>query len=91
MPAEPKNGIPSATPSDADTWPCFESNVNLLEGGCWWSTGGAAKGIAGQYAQIHGAAGGMQYQGWRNRMGGGSYTDGNWEPNVREYFVMFGN
>lgn len=89
-PPDPANGIPAATPSNADTWPCFKSNVNLLQGGCWWSTGGAAKMSPEhmlRYTVLQAAC---------NTDGGGTgwaadpYTDGTWEPNVREYFAMLG-
>lgn len=90
IPPDPAHGIPAATPSNADTWPCFRSNVNLLQGGCWWSTGGTAK-ISPvdmlRYTVLQASC---------NTDGGGTgwaadpYTDGTWEPNVREYFVMLG-
>ncbi len=89
-PPDPERGIPAATPSNADTWPCFRSNVNLLQGGCWWSTGGTAK-ISPvamlRYTVLQAAC---------NTDGGGTgwaadpYTDGTWEPNVREYFIILG-
>ena len=90
IPPDPKNGIPAATPSNADTWPAFRSNVNLLQGGCWWSTGGTAKVSPVdmlRYTVLQAAA---------NTDGGGTgwaadtYTDGTWEPNVKEYFTMLG-
>ena len=89
-PPDPEHGIPAATPSNADTWPAFTSNVNLLQGGCWWSTGGTAKISPAsmlRYTVLQAAC---------NTDGGGTgwaaspYTDGTWEPNVREYFVMLG-
>ena len=90
IPPDPKNGIPAAIPSNADTWPSFRSNVNILQGGCWWSTGGVAK-ISPvdmlRYTVLQAAT---------NTDGGGvgwaadPYTDGTWEPNVREYFAMLG-
>jgi hypothetical protein len=89
-PPNPEKGIPAATPSNADTWPCLQNNVNIIEGGSWWSTGGAAK-ISPvdmlRYTVLQ-AAGNTQGGGvgWA----AGPYTDGNWEPNVREYLTMLG-
>jgi hypothetical protein len=88
--APPAKGAPCATPSNPDTWPCFKANVNLLEGGCWWSNGGTAR---------VSPVGMLRYtvlQAGCNTDGGGTgwavdpYTDGTWEPNVREYMVMLG-
>jgi hypothetical protein len=89
-PPDPKNGIPAATPQKADTWPCFGANVNLLQGGCWWTTGGWAKTSPENMLRY------TVLQAGCNTAGGGvgwaadTFTDGTWEPMVREYFVMLG-
>jgi len=89
-PPDPKNGIPAATPSNADTWPCFEANVNLLQGGCWWTTGGWAK-ISPEHMLRY-----TVLQAGCNTHGGGTgwaadtFTDGTWEPMVKEYFLILG-
>jgi hypothetical protein len=90
IPPAPEQGIPAATPNNADTWPCFSQNVNLLQGGCWWSTGGWAR-ISPEHMLRY-----TVLQAGGNTDGGGTgwaadpYTDGTWEPMVREYFVMLG-
>ncbi|HWD94305.1 MAG TPA: discoidin domain-containing protein [Verrucomicrobiae bacterium] len=90
IPPDPAHGIPAATPQNVDTWPAFISNVNLIQGGSWWSTGGTAKmppEAMLRYTVLEASA---------NIDGGGTgwaadpYTDGTWEPNVREYFHMLG-
>jgi hypothetical protein len=89
-PPDPKKGIPAATPQNSDTWPCFGANVNLLQGGCWYSTGGWARTSPEnmlRYTVLEAAC---------NTAGGGvgwaadTYTDGTWEPMVREYLAMMG-
>jgi hypothetical protein len=90
IPPNPERGIPAAVPSNPDTWPAFACNVNLLQGGSWWSTGGTAKvspvGMLRYTILQAGANTGGGGVGWA----AGPYTDGTWEPNVREYLVMLG-
>ena len=89
-PPDPKNGIPAATPQNSDTWPCFEANNNLLQGGSWWATGGWAR-ISPEKMLRY-----TVLQAGGNTAGGGvawaadTFTNGTWEPMVREYFVMLG-
>lgn len=89
-PPDPEKGIPAADSTNADTWPSFTSNVNLLQGGCWWSTGGTAKVSPVDMLRY------TILQAATNTNGGGTgwavdpYTDGTWEPNVREYLTMLG-
>lgn len=90
IPPDPEHGIPAATPSNADTWPAFESNVNLLQGGCWWSTGGGAKISPVDMLRYTVLQAGCNTSGGGTGWAADPYTDGTWEPNVREYFVMLG-
>jgi hypothetical protein len=89
-PPDPMNGIPAATPQISDTWPCFAANVNLLQGGSWWTTGGWAR-VSPEHMLRY-----TVLQAGCNTAGGGvgwaadTFTDGTWEPMVREYFVMLG-
>ncbi len=89
-PPDPKNGIPAATPSNADTWPCFEANVNLLQGGCWWTTGGWAKSSPERMLRYTALQAGCNTHGGGTGWAADTYTDGTWEPMVREYFLILG-
>ena len=90
-PPDAANGIPASIPWDADTWPSLRDNANLLQGGCWWTTGGTAKvspvGML-RYTVLHvsGNTGGGGV-GWA----AGNYTDGSWEPQVKQYLTMLGD
>ena len=90
IPPDPEHGIPAATPSNADTWPSFESNVNLLEGGCWWSTGGTAKVSPVGMLRYTVLEAGCNTRGGGTQWAADPYTDGTWEPNVRDYLVGLG-
>jgi hypothetical protein len=90
IPPDPGHGIPAATPSNADTWPCFSNNVNLLQGGCWWSTGGSAKVSPVDMLRYTVLQAGANTEGGGTGWAADPYTDGTWEPNVKEYFVMLG-
>ena len=90
VPADPKNGIPAATPQKSDTWPCFASNVNLLQGGCWWTTGGWAKTSPENMLKYTVLQAGCNTDGGGVGWAADTFTDGTWEPMVREYFVMLG-
>jgi hypothetical protein len=89
-PPDPAKGIPAADPIDGDTWPSFTVDVNLIEGGSWWSVGQTAKMSPVQMLRY------TVLQAGTNTTGGGvgwaadPYTDGTWEPNVREYLSMLG-
>lgn len=89
-PPAPEKGIPAATPGDVSTWPCFVSNVNLLQGGCWWTTGGHAKMSPEQMFKYTVLEAGCNTAGGGTGWAAGTYTDGTWEPMVREYFAMLG-
>lgn len=90
VPPDPEHEIPAATPSNADTWPCFESNVNLIEGGCWWATGGTARIAPVSMLRYTVLEAGCNTKGGGIQWSAGPYTDGTWEPNVREYLAMLG-
>jgi len=90
IPPAPEKGIPAATPINADTWPCFESNVNLLQGGCWWTTGGWAKTSPEHMLRYTALQAGCNTQGGGTGWAADTYTDGTWEPMVREYFLILG-
>ncbi len=89
-PPDPKNGIPAATPQKADTWPCFGANVNLLQGGCWWTKGGWAKTSPENMLRYTVLQAGCNTDGGGVGWAADTFTDGTWEPMVREYFVMLG-
>jgi hypothetical protein len=100
--AEFVSGMDCANPVDAwkiyapieyrnvNTWPGWECQVGILQGGCWWSTGGTAK-LSPEHIVKY-----TVLQAGINRQGGGAcwaadpYTDGTWEPNVKEYLIMAG-
>ncbi|WDE99400.1 alpha-L-fucosidase [Lentisphaera profundi] len=89
-PPDPAKGVPVSIPHDADTWPSLRNNANLLQGGCWWTTGGTAKVspvgmLRYTVLQVSGNTGGGGI-GWA----AGNYTDGTWEPQVKEYLTMLG-
>lgn len=90
IPPDPKNGIPPATPQNSDTWPCFEANVNLLQGGSWWTTGGWAKVSPENMLRYTVLQAGCNTQGGGTGWAADTFTDGTWEPMVREYLVMLG-
>ena len=90
IPPAPEKGIPAATPNNADTWPCFEANVNLLQGGCWWTTGGWAKTSPEHMLRYTVLQAGCNTQGGGTGWAADTYTDGTWEPMVREYFLILG-
>jgi hypothetical protein len=90
IPPAPEKGIPAATPNNADTWPCFEANVNLLQGGCWWTTGGWAKTSPEHMLRYTVLQAGCNTQGGGAGWAADTYTDGTWEPMVREYFMILG-
>jgi hypothetical protein len=90
IPPAPEKGIPAATPNNADTWPCFEANVNLLQGGCWWTTGGWAKTSPEHMLRYTVLQAGCNTQGGGTGWAADIYTDGTWEPMVREYFLILG-
>ena len=90
IPPAPEKGIPAATPNNADTWPCFEANVNLLQGGCWWTTGGWAKTSPEHMLRYTALQAGCNTLGGGTGWAADTYTDGTWEPMVREYFLILG-
>ena len=90
VPPAPERGIPAATPSNSDTWPGLRANVNLLQGGSWWSTGGTAKVSPVGMLRYTVLQAGVNTEGGGVGWAADPYTDGTWEPNVREYFVMLG-
>ena len=90
VPPAPERGIPAATPSNPDTWPALRGNVNLLQGGSWWSTGGTAKVSPVGMLRYTVLQAGVNTEGGGVGWAADPYTDGTWEPNVREYFVMLG-
>lgn len=89
-PPDPENGIPAATPQNSDTWPCFEANNNLLQGGSWWTTGGWAKNSPEKMLRYTVLQAGCNTGGGGVGWAADTFTDGTWEPMVREYFVMLG-
>lgn len=89
-PPDPKNGIPAATPQNSDTWPCFEANNNLLQGGSWWTTGGWARNSPEKMLRYTVLQAGCNTGGGGVGWAADTFTDGTWEPMVREYFVMLG-
>jgi hypothetical protein len=89
-PPAPQRGIPAATPTDVNTWPCFVSNVNLLQGGCWWTTGGHARMSPETMLKYTVLQAGCNTSGGGVGWAADCYTDGTWEPMVREYFVILG-
>jgi hypothetical protein len=90
IPPAPEKGIPAATPNNSDTWPCFEANVNLLQGGCWWTTGGWAKTSPEHMLRYTVLQAGCNTQGGGTGWAADTFTDGTWEPMVREYFLILG-
>jgi hypothetical protein len=89
-PPDPKNGIPAATPQNSDTWPCFEANNNLLQGGSWWTTGGWARISPEKMLRYTVLQAGGNTDGGGVAWAADTFTNGTWEPMVREYFVMLG-
>ena len=75
---------------DINTWPGWECQVGILEGGCWWSTGGTAKLSPEQIVKYTVLQAGINTQGGGACWAADPYTDGTWEPNVREYLTMAG-
>jgi hypothetical protein len=90
IPPDPAHGIPAATPQNVDTWPAFISNVNLIQGGSWWSTGGTAKMSPETMLRYTVLEAGANVDGGGVGWAADPYTDGTWEPNVREYYAMLG-
>lgn len=90
IPPAPEKGIPAATPSNADTWPCFDVNVNLLQGSNWVSRGGWAKVSPEHMLRYTVLQAGSNTRGGGTTWAAGTYTDGTWEPMVKEYFTIFG-
>lgn len=89
-PPDPKNDIPAATPQNSDTWPCFEANNNLLQGGSWWTTGGWARISPEKMLRYTVLQAGGNTDGGGVAWAADTFTNGTWEPMVREYFVMLG-
>jgi hypothetical protein len=90
IPPDPAHGTPAATPQNVDTWPAFVSNVNLIQGGSWWSTGGTAKMAPESMLRYTVLEAGANVDGGGIGWAADPYTDGTWEPNVREYFAILG-
>ena len=76
---------------DINTWPGWECQVGILEGGCWWSTGGTAKLSPEHMLKYTILEAGINTQGGGACWAADPYTDGTWEPNVKEYLTITGS
>jgi hypothetical protein len=75
---------------DVNTWPGWECQVGILQGGCWWSTGGSAKLSPEHMLKYTILQAGINTQGGGACWAADPYTDGTWEPDVKEYLTAAG-
>src|SRR5260370_11460236 len=75
---------------DVNTWPGWECQVGILEGGSWWSVGGMARLSPEHMLKYTILQAGINAQGGGSCWAAGPYTDGTWEPNVKEYLISAG-
>jgi hypothetical protein len=75
---------------DVNTWPGWECQVGILEGGCWWSTGGTARLSPEEMLKYTVLEAGVNTQGGGACWAAGPYTGGTWEPNVKQYLTDLG-
>jgi len=76
--------------SDVNTWPGWECQVGILQGGLWWSTGGTAKLSPEHIVKYTILQAGINTQGGGACWAADPYTDMTWEPDVKEYLTMAG-
>jgi len=78
------------TYGDVNTWPGWECQVGILQGGLWWSTGGTAKLSPEHIVKYTILQAGVNLQGGGACWAADPYTDMTWEPDVKEYLTMAG-